>query len=117
MITLAHSDHRVGTPICPSVGLQLTAISLYQFSSSVGTPICPSVGLQPLCLPTLRCHLCRNADFPECGIATATLLPQGRRRYGSERRFARVWDCNTICLPLSLLDLLSRNADLPECGI
>src|SRR5581483_2754048 len=65
----------------------------------VGTPICPSVGLELLALRLLvRLAWCRNADLPECGIGTATQQPHSMRSGASERRFARVWDWNIACL-------------------
>ena len=61
----------VGTPICPSGGLQLVISVRASSSSGVGTPIFPSGGLQ-LYHDTLSpsSNRSRNADFPEWGIAT-----------------------------------------------
>src|SRR5581483_4571904 len=84
----------------------------------VGTPICPSVGLELLALRLLvRLAWCRNADLPECGIGTATQQPHSMRSGASERRFARVWDWNSIVARSCGGGVQRRNADLPECGI
>src|SRR5581483_4056113 len=70
----------VGTPICPSVGLEQLLDEPVLLWILVGTPICPSVGLErqdtgvPPTLP-----VCRNADLPECGIGTAALSQPSAR--------------------------------------
>src|SRR5581483_3423631 len=94
----AKSSIIVGTPICPSVGLEhfrkhlvtnsdqrrnadlpecgigTTRTSCFRTRITwVGTPICPSVGLERIWTQfSVDLYARRNADLPECGSGTGT---------------------------------------------
>src|SRR5581483_6445676 len=85
----------------------------------VGTPICPSVGLEVYRRNSDHADHARSErrfarvwDWKSCARSD-----KAKRLLMSERRFARVWDWKRQKERHAKAAPLSRNADLPECGI